>query len=228
MLKRFVGLVALAGALAAGPATKANVIALVIDGSGSISASDFTLQKQGYINALNAVVTPNGLNSFGVWQFSSSVQQEFVITTISSAGDLSNLTTAISNMTQLGGSTAIGDAITTAANAIITFNGAHDWIIDVSTDGASNTGSNPVTAASSAVSNGIDKVNCLGVGGSANCNFVAGTGAQSFAAGGFADFEAAITTKLSAEVTVAEPATLAVLGIGLAGLGFVRRRRKTV
>jgi hypothetical protein len=39
MLKKLIGLLAVAGALVSGPAAKANVIGLVIDGSGSISSS---------------------------------------------------------------------------------------------------------------------------------------------------------------------------------------------
>jgi hypothetical protein len=225
MLKKFIGFLAVAGALVSGPAAKANVIALLIDGSGSISTSDFTLQKQGYINALNALVTPNGQNSFGVWQFSDTVQQVSAITTINTAGDLTALTTAINNMVQIGSTTAIGDAINTATSALTLFNGAGDWIIDVSTDGFSNTGADPVGAALSAITAGVDRVNCIGVGGAANCNFIAGTGAFSLSANNFSEFEAAISTKLSQEVTVPEPAALLVLSFGLVGLGLVRRRK---
>lgn len=220
---------ALAGAMAIATPSQAGIeLALVIDGSGSITAADFLLQQQGYINSLNDIYTANpglyGQNAIGVWQFSSTVQQEFALTVINNAADLLLLTTAIGNMIQIGTNTAIGDAITTAAAAIAALNFATREIIDVSTDGASNTGEDPVTAATNAVAGGVDQVNCLGVGGAANCGFIAGVGSFSLNAASFADFETAIALKLETEFRVPEPTTLAIFGLGLLGMGLVRRR----
>jgi hypothetical protein len=98
-------------------------------------------------------------------------------------------------------------------------------IIDVSTDGVNTTGANPVTASATAFASGI-AVNCLGVGGSADCSFNNGYGVD-FLAGGFAEFEAAIRAKLSVELTkTPEPMTLTLFGAGLVGAGFTRRRMK--
>ena len=74
MLRRLMFGVAIALSLAVStPSNATTALALNIDGSGSISAADFALQKQGYINALNDLYTNNpnlyGQNAIGIWQF---------------------------------------------------------------------------------------------------------------------------------------------------------------
>jgi hypothetical protein len=207
---------------------QANIIALVIDGSGSISGANFAAQKTGYINAINNLVLADGQNTIGVWQFSTGVQLEFALTTMNSAADITALTTAINNMTQLGNFTAVGDAINTATTAINAFvGGSGSKIIDVSTDGFSNTGADPTTAANNAWTISGIKVNCLGVGVGANCDFnnAAGVGTD-FPAASFADFEAVLTAKLSSELTpTPEPLTMSLFGAGLVGAAALRRRK---
>ena len=209
--------------IAGAGSAQANILALNIDGSTSISSANFNLQKQGYINALTSLLNTDGSNTVGVWQFASTVQQVFVLTTINSAAAKTALLTAIGAMTQLTGNTAIGQSILDARTAINAFVGPGNRIIDVSTDGTNTTGVLPGPATVTANGSGIT-VNCLGVGGSADCTWN-GTGLD-FVASSAATFETALRQKLTLELTkTPEPMTLTLFGTGLAGAAFMRRRR---
>ncbi|WP_372622936.1 DUF1194 domain-containing protein [Falsiroseomonas sp.] len=138
-----------------------------MDGSGSISATDFTTQVNGYVSALNTFFTNNsgayGQVAIGGNIFGSKVIQFFALDVIDNAGDLLALTTAISNLNTDGpdagtapdrggvntGGTAIGDVIVAATTALTAFQTAQAMnlrlVIDVTTDGANNTGLNAVT-----------------------------------------------------------------------------------
>jgi hypothetical protein len=208
---------------------QANIIGLTIDGSGSISAADFTLQKNGYISALTALLNTDGSNTIGVWQFSSGVSPVFALTTIDSAAKKTALLTAIGAMVQLGNQTAIGASVATATAAISGFAGSNcvanpgRCLIDVSTDGVNNTGVDPTVATTAANAAGV-KVNCLSVGGASGCGWnLAGL---DFTATSFAQFTAAITAKLSVELTpTPEPITMSLFGAGLLGAAALRRRK---
>ena len=227
--KLFGAVVASSLMLAGAGSAQANIIGLTIDGSGSISSGDFTLQKQGYVNALTALLNTDGSNAVGVWLFSSGVTQVFALDTIDSAAKKTALINAINGMVQPGSSTAIGDSIVAATTAITGFSGANclsnpgKCLIDVSTDGFNNVGVSPSTATAAANAAGV-RVNCLGVGGSADCSWN-GTGLD-FTANSFAEFTAAITAKLSVELTkTPEPLTMSLFGAGLIGAAALRRRK---
>lgn len=213
-------------------------LSLGIDGSSSISSSDFGLQQDAYANVLaSALIPTDSTIAVGVWQFSSGVQQEYAFTVIDSQATKDSLVASIQGMSQLRGSTNIGGTIQTAAQAMIDFGLANldKSIVDVSTDGGHNTGPGPLTTGPQAITDGIDVVNCLGVGGGANCNFETGTGAFEILVDDFAGFETALRRKIGRETgqepvdddptgQVPEPSNLALFAIGFMGLRVFRRR----
>lgn len=202
-------------------------LALCIDGSGSIGSLNFDLQKQGYINALTALLPIDGSVAVGVWRFASSVSLIFDERIIDSAQDKTDLLNALNSMVYPAGSTLLNSSIVSASIRL----GNNDitglkQIIDVSTDGVNNGGANLATAWDTADANGIDQINGLLVGSSTSSAFVHGTGSFFIAANDFGDFEAAITQKLQVEI-VGVPdggATSALLGFGLLAFSGMRRR----
>ena len=207
-------------------------LAILLDGSGSIDASDFTTQINGYVNVLNDLYTHHNLwgqNAISVWQFSSGFQMETAAIKIDTATDLATLTGIIAGITQLNGTTNIGGTIEAAANDLLTNSFvANKMVIDVSTDGQHNTGLDPYVTAPAAISAGIDQVNCLGIGTfggtSYDCGFHSGVGSFEVSAEDFTQFETVLHDKLHRELDIPEPATLMLMGFGLLGLGSMRRR----
>lgn len=192
-----------------------NAIYLAMDGSASISTEDFALQRDGYVNALNSVITSSlyGHVAIGVSVFGGTVVEIYPMQVINNSGDLTALTGVIAALDPtMGppdtgragidqGMTHTGQAILNAEAAIqATFPLAPNKVIDVSTDGDVNGGPDANTAATDALTNNAITTNCLGVGNFADCSFVTGF---TVLVSSFADFEQALTDKLQAELVKA-------------------------
>lgn len=176
-------------------------LALGIDGSESIDSSDFDLQIDAYESVLTDpnVVPQDGSVAIGIWTFSSSVDQLYPTTVIDSSS-VSDLSTELNNAMQPGGQTDIAEAITTAGDDLLTNSiDSTNQIIDISTDGDQTEPGNPDTAASTVVSDGIEQVNCLGIGDFADCGFIAGNDSFAETADDFGDFESALENKIERE-----------------------------
>jgi hypothetical protein len=226
-------------------ATPVNIeLLLLVDVSGSVDASEFATQRGGYVAAfqdpaVQALIegNPGGIAAaFGYWSGASQQQLAVGWTHLENAADAIAFANAINATTRpYSGLTAVQSAL---AWGVPLFNNngfeGNKLIIDISGDGVDNNspaGLLPTGGRDAASMAGII-VNGLPIGGNAITNYYTNnviTGAGSFVlpVNGFADFETAVSRKIFVELggEIPEPSTYAMIGVGLAALGFIRRRK---
>lgn len=132
---------------------EANVsVVFVLDESGSVGSSDFQLETQGFMNALDTLPT-NGNTEVSVVGFASSSQilASNVLLTPSGAD---SLRLALSSNSQSGGGTGMASAIDTASQ-VLANSSALTKVICIATDGQPNNQSNTLASVSNAKSSGI-------------------------------------------------------------------------
>ena len=140
----------------------------LLDSSGSISPSDFQLEKDGTVAALNAAIVGP---SFGplrvtVIQFGSSASLECQ-QTVNSQATLDTLTACIAAIVKGGGNTCMACAynIVTTELGTSPLQGANDRsIVDLVTDGNPNSDASTTTAVANAITAGLDSNVALAVG----------------------------------------------------------------
>ncbi|MGF1698785.1 DUF1194 domain-containing protein [Photobacterium makurazakiensis] len=258
MLKLKVAVLAASLTFAAQSQADVLELALVLDGSGSISTSDYELQLQGYrdIIASGSFWSDYVENSIydsvhlATWQFSGTVVSEIGWTEITSnaVADTFGNQFNTTDMAQLNSSTNTSLAIDTVVASLIGNGiggtGSDNMIIDISTDGNPNTGggsAGAIAAADNARAADVT-INAIGVGSGIGSTFLEGlVGIDPIAtpqgffltASNFSEFGSTLETKLDQEVRgggpqaeVPEPASLALLSIGLLGLRFRQNKKQ--
>ncbi|MEL4895764.1 PEP-CTERM sorting domain-containing protein [Crocosphaera sp. Alani8] len=220
-------------------------LGLVVDGSGSVSGGDFAFQRDAYVNIFTNDFAGNFLTGdvdtvfVSFWQFSSGLDLEVDWTAITNNAEAIAFANLIAPVTQNGGGTNTGGAISGVAASILSnaFDGDSE-VIDISTDGSPNSQTAAESAASAAfLDNGI-VTNTLFVGTStsgaaSNAAIATAGGGTAFTANSFAEYEVALVEKLEAEIIdpdpsppVPEPGTiLGLLAVGGLGLGLKRKKQ---
>lgn len=224
-------------------------LSFLVDVSGSVSTSEFNLQRDGYEAVFNDASLFNNFISKGelgkiavnLIFWSSSGQQEEAVgwTLIDSVEASQNFASAVGLASRnFAGSTAPGSAIAFATPRF--FNNDFDGtrlVMDVSGDGEENSGLDTATARDNAIDAGIDAINGLVIGSSTSVlNFYedevkGGPDGFVLQVDDFADFGPALQEKIKTEITnpkgVPEPASvLSLMTLGTLGTGSVLKRQQ--
>lgn len=154
------------------PTIEQTDLVLLLDGSGSISAADWSLQLDGYAAALQDRVNVPLDDSVAVsviqWSYVGSTtpgtRLEIPLTPIGSEQDVTDLVAQVRAITQIGSSTNPGDAIRAGTDQLLA-NGrdAAEWTLCMSTDGARNSGESMASATTYAKSSGVDRYSVVAV-----------------------------------------------------------------
>lgn len=241
-LVRFAVLAAtvLAGATASATPVAMELV-LALDVSGSVSSTEWTLQRDGYVAAFrdptlqNLIVGKGGIAVTLVqWSGASQRAQTIAWTLVNSPSTANTFANLVASMTRpFSGLTAIGSAINYSV-PLFNNNGFEGGrlVIDISGDGTVNDGASVTAARDAAAALGI-YINGLPILNEVPTlesyyrnNVITGTGSFTVPATNYTVFAPAILQKLRLEVNqaqaigtgVPEPGTL---GMGLAGLGLL-------
>ena len=218
-------------------------LSLVVDASGSINSTEFALQTGAYEsiftnNFVSTFVDPMDQLYVNAIRFATSASEVIPWTLLDSDMAATSFGMALGGISQSGngGLTDHAEATNLAASSILG-NGINGdrLLIDVSTDGNTTSGGDPIAAATAAAASGIS-VNAIGIGSGVDSAFLdaftmAGDGFF-LTASDFTDFETVLSQKLEREVTggddpvsVPEPSSIILLSAGLLGMTVARRRK---
>lgn len=223
----------IAGSLCAQVNTPVDLeLSLVIDVSGSVDASEYALQRDGYVDALrsstlHSSIAAGALKSIAinVIQFSGSAQEMIPFTRISTAADanaFADILQAMARFADGGTNPAAGIDLATSHINSNTFDGTRK-VIDVSGDGTGDASADR-SSRDGAFASGITTINGVVIGDSDGSLadyyqrfIIGGTGAFVERATDFTGFGSSVAKKLLREITGGNP--IAVVGIAFHSIG---------